>query len=70
MNRYQAGIPGDVWEFVLNDIRWQVLKMDDGTFMVQGGDFMFSGCADEYVAMRAIMVRLAALQGQSIDLDC
>ncbi|MFJ3306149.1 hypothetical protein ACIPSA_24065 [Streptomyces sp. NPDC086549] len=62
MNGYQEAPAGTVWEIVVNDTAYQVMKLDDGSYVVQGGEWVVGGCVNELAAMAAIIDREEARQ--------
>lgn len=53
---------GTVGELTVNGITYQTLRLDDGTYAVEGGDWAVTGCPNELAAMGAILDRVEELQ--------
>lgn len=64
LNPYTNAPAGTVGELTVNGTLYQLLKLDNGTFAAQGGDWAVTGCANEHQAMDAIITRVAQLQAR------
>ncbi|MGW9025154.1 hypothetical protein ACWGQ5_13155 [Streptomyces sp. NPDC055722] len=55
MNGYEAAPEGAVWTFGINGTDYQVLKLGEDSFMVQGGEWLGPVVPNAKAAMLAIM---------------
>ncbi|MEU4091209.1 hypothetical protein [Streptomyces sp. NPDC026673] len=64
MNAFTNAPAGTVGTLTVNGTAYQFLKLDDGTYAVEGGDWMVTNCRDEHHAMFAILDRIEELQAR------